>query len=235
MLKELFLSFLMCISLFAPQLHAQEKMAENYGGGGLLFGYGHFPVSDLAVFVPQAESFNEHHFLFGASSQSVYKRVVVGFEVVAAFGDTYKNDSLTASVDAGWMNINFGYVLLDKARFKIYPTAGAGVILNGLSMSDKRQLSLQQIQNDFGREINLSRLGMSLDIGVNIDLLGKWKYHEETSTTTCFLTGLKIGYLYSFAGDNWKYGRGTKVSGGPDFGLHGPYLQLKIGGYSTRK
>ncbi len=225
---------LLCL-LASTQIVAQEKVAPKTATvGKFVLGYANFPNSDLQVFTPQLEAPTAEHFYFGVANGGMSENMVYFLNLVAALGGTSDNDSMKAQYSGLGITLDLGYCLVNNKKYKLYPLVGAGTSFYYVNIDQKADLNLGQVQQNFGRSINMNRLGFALDVSMNIDISSKWKYSEETKRHQSFLYGLKIGYHYQFAGDNWKYDGGG-ITGTPKYGMQGFYVGICIGGISTER
>ncbi|MDZ7846461.1 MAG: hypothetical protein U5L96_06680 [Owenweeksia sp.] len=135
----------------------------------LELGYGNFPVSELGAFAPDDRVPRSDFFLFGLNSQASRNRLVLKYTLSYALGQNTSNDSLSLSIFAGNFSLGGGYLLVDQEQFKLYPLVAPGFNFTYISISEDRNLSLQEVMEDPGREINMYRLGFMLDFSLNLD------------------------------------------------------------------
>ncbi|MDB5241025.1 MAG: hypothetical protein JWP57_1650 [Spirosoma sp.] len=116
----------------------------------------------------------------------------------------------------------FGWVVLQGARYWIYPTLGLGT--SGLAMTTytKTNQDRQYQQNRY-----LSR--PSFDVGLNADYL----LSRSRTTDQRFgglLLGLRAGYQISQQGSDWRNDKNDRLPNLPTYGNKGYYVALTFGG-----
>lgn len=228
------ISFLTASVTAFGQYDTVPQKKTSGGGGGFTIGYGNMNVSPLHTFVPDnLRQFSNEHLLLGGTGHAVINRFVIGGSGSGIIGSTVSTDTLKANVGGGMGTFDMGYLLLNREQVKLYPLIGIGGGGFGLQVSRSGSISTNTVSNNPGREINLSIGSFLADISINIDLLPTLSYNEETGARESFMTGLRLGYVYSIPTSDWKYAGGS-VSGGPDFGFNMFYLKLIIGGFGYK-
>ena len=237
-MKVSIITFFSCL-LLSYSTKAQEAQKNNknesMGCGAFSIGYGYMDVSKLQVFVPDDISkFGSDHLVIGGTGHAIINRFVIGGSGFGITGDGVKTDSLIVNVSGGVGTFDLGYLILNKNKIKIYPLLGIGGSGFGLQISKNRNYSVNQIKNDPGQEINISHGGFIADISININIIPNLNYDEKKNSYGGFMTGFKIGYLYSIPSSDWKFSGGN-ITNGPDFGLSMFYVKLLIGGFGSQK
>ncbi len=225
---------LLCLLYNGQSLAQEEAEPPSSTIAKFILGYGHFPNSDLKAFTPQLQEPAGNHFYFGVANGGMSDKLVIFFNAMFSGGGSAAIDSMESKYSGYAVNMELGYPLVKKEGFRIYPLLGTGFSLYNIFIDEKADLSLWQVQQNFGRSINLNRAGLSLDFSLNIDLTPNWKYSEKAESYNSFLYGLKLGYHYQFAGNNWKH-NGGEITGAPEFGMQGFYLGLSLGFISTNQ
>ncbi|MDZ7846459.1 MAG: hypothetical protein U5L96_06670 [Owenweeksia sp.] len=160
------------ISTFSAELFAQESSsAARMGGGGFTVGYGSFPVSDLESFVPAGFNFSNDHLMLGGAGYSMIDRFVIGGSGSSVLGDEVNNDSLKMGLSGGYGTFDFGYVIVNKKRFKLFPMIGIGGGGYSLSISKRGNVSRSELVAEPEREIEISNGGFMMDFSVNMNFL----------------------------------------------------------------
>jgi opacity protein-like surface antigen len=200
------------------------------GGGGFEIGYGSFPVTDLETFLPSGFAFQNDHLILGGGGFSFRDRFVLGGSGYALNGNDINNDSLDISTSGGYGTFNFGYIIVDKAKFKLYPLIGIGGGGYSVSIAKRKNVTATEVAQDPGQEIEISNGGLIMDFSVNLNFLPLLNPDEDKRGYGGFMTGLKAGFLYQFPSSEWSF-RGGSVTNSPDFGIRGFYVKLIIGGF----
>lgn len=243
MKKIIITSFSVC--LLIPFMKAQEvqvnqpvqekKETQSMGGGGLTIGYGYMDVSKFQAFVPASfEKFNNQFFVIGGTGHGMVNKFVIGGSGFGIIGSVIKTDSLKASLGGGIGTFDFGYLILNKDQAKIYPMIGIGGGGFGLQISKNKNVSAADVANNPGREINISHGNFVADLSLNLNFIPSLQYDEKNNSYGGFMTGLKIGYIYSMPSSDWRF-TGGDVTGGPSFGLNMFYVKLIVGGFGYQK
>ncbi len=225
--------------ILAFSIKAQEiqknSTVQTMGGGGFTIGYGHMDVSKLHVFVPSnIKKFKNDHLLVGGTGHAFIDNFVIGGSGFGIIGDVIKTDSAKINLGGGLGTFDFGYLILNKEKVKIYPMIGIGGAGFGLQIAKNRSISANNIANEPGQEININKGGFVADVSLNLNFIPALQYDEKNNSYGGFMTGLKIGYVYSLPSSDWLFSGGD-VTGGPDFGLNMFYLKLVVGGLGYEK
>lgn len=214
---------------------AQEKQIMR--GRDITIGYGFMDVTKMNAFVPEnIGKFNNHHLLIGASDYTMRGNFVVSGSAQFIMGNVIKTDSATYRLHGEMVTLNFGYLILNKEKVKIFPMLGIGYKSYGIYINQNKSVSASEIISHPYREINITNRGLVFDASVTMDFIPVFKYHEKTDSYWGFMPGLKIGYIYGLPSSHWKFS-GQNVTGGPNFGLNMFYVKLVLGNlrYSKKK
>lgn len=227
-------SFLLIVQGFFAQ-DIKEKSNYSMGCGGFTLGYGNMNVSKLHNFVPENfSSFTNNHVVVGATGHGIINGFVIGGSGFSMMGDEMKSDSLKVSLSEGIGTFDVGFVILNRERIKIYSMVGLGGGAYGLQLTKFRNLSIDDVVNDAGHEINCGMSSMIADISLTVNLIPILTYDEIENSYSGFMTGLKIGYLFGLPTSNWSYSGGD-ITNGPTFGINMIYAKLIIGGFGYQK
>ncbi len=236
-MKNLFLSQRMlfawiCFLFISVSTKAQEtSVIQPAGGGAFTVGYGYMDVAKLHEFVPAGiTKFRNEHLVIGGTGHAFVDKFVIGGSGFGIVGDVIKTDSVKYSLGGGLGTFDFGYVILNREKIKIYPMIGIGGGGFGIQITKNKTTSVGEVVTNPGREINVSIGGFVFDLSMNINIIPVLNYDEKKKTLGGFMTGLKIGYVYSLPSSNWMCSGGD-VTGGPSFGLSMGYVKLIIGGF----
>jgi len=208
-----------------------DKKSMEMGGGGFNIGYGYMDVSKLNVFIPENTSkFKNSMLLVGGSGHIIIENFVIGGSGFGIIGDEIKTDSFKVNLNGGLGTFDVGYVLINKKRLKFYPMLGIGRGGFGLQILSNKNLSIDHVVKNPGQEINISQSNFVADVSLNLDIIPFLKYNELENSYGGFMTGIKIGYIYSLPSSDWEYAGGD-INGGPNFGYKMFYFKLILGGF----
>ena len=122
-----------------------------------------------------------------------------------------------------------GYVLLSKGTLRAYPYVGGGYGSFTLRITeDVGPLSFGEILDNPRRGASLKNRGWLLNAGFGTDYLLKLREDEERGISGIAL-GLRAGYLFVPATEDWKMLDEVDVGGDPRLTPSGPYFRLLIG------
>ncbi len=215
---------------------AQEiSKPREMGGGGFTIGYGNMDVSGLHVFVPEnVKDFRNDHLVIGGAGYGIVDRFVIGGSGFGMIGDDITTDSLKISLGGGLGTFDFGYLLLSAEKMKIFPLIGIGGGGYGLNIARNKNVTVNEILENPGQEINIGIGGFVADVSLNINVIPVFNYDEKENAYGGFMTGLKAGYIYSLPSSSWSF-TGGDIINGPDFNLSMFYVKIIIGGFGYKK
>lgn len=231
--KAKYFTFLLFLLIgCANGLLAQENKAPEMAIMKFTAGYGNYGSAPLSDFAPSLSTPGADHFNFGIEFGLNHNNMVYGYTVGAAFAPKVEGNGFEMNRAGSTFGLGAGYLLLNKQKSKLYPNLNAGVGFYNLSLTENQNLSLMQVQNNFGRELNLYQISFMLDFSLNYDYYLNWT--DKGGERGSYLIGAKAGYLYAFENDNWYY-QGGKVTNAPNWGMQGWYAQLTFGLGSMKK
>lgn len=189
-------------------------------------GYGNYGSATLGDFAPGLSTPGADYFNFGIDFGLTHNKMVYGYTLGAAFAPKVEGNGYEMNRAGSFFGLGAGYLLLNRQKSKLYPNLNAGLGFYNINITENQNISLSQVQNNFGRELNLYQINFMLDLSLNYDIYLKWT--EEAKGHGSYLIGAKVGYLYAFENDNWFY-QGGKVTNAPGWGMQGWYAQLTFG------
>lgn len=222
----------MCVNA----INAQDADKQfRMGSGGFTIGASNMDISALQSFVPGSlRTFNNQQMLLGGTGHGFIDRFVIGGSGFAATGDAISTDTFSYRLSGGVGTFDFGYLIYNKDKLKIYPMLGIGGGGYGIGINRIKNLSSSQISSNPEREININNGGFVMDISLNINVIPVLNHDKNDDSYGGFMTGLKIGYIHGFRNSNWTY-TGGSVTDGPMFGMKMFYAKLIIGGFGYSK
>lgn len=230
----LFIFFIFGSFLKAQEVE-EEKEVRLIGGLALSAGYGYMDVSKLHVFVSDnVTKFSSNHFVMGATAFAIRDKCIYGISGYAITGDLIKSDSINISVKGGVGTFDFGFLILNEKNVKFYPMIGIGGSGFGLKIEKNNDVSVSNISDNPGQEINITKGGFVADLSLNLNFIPSLDSEEKKCSSGGIMTGLKVGYVYSLPSSDWKFSGGD-ITGGPNFGINMFYVKLIIGGFGQQK
>jgi hypothetical protein len=224
------LTFLMALTCSYAQENTSNK-TRSMGGGGFTIGYGNMDVSKLQIFAPAGTpKFGNDMMVIGGTGHGIMNNFVIGGSGFGIVGDVMKSDSVRVSMGGGLGTFDFGYVIINKEKLKLFPMLGIGGGGFGVQMTRTKSLSAAQVSSNPAQEINVNQGGMVADISINLNVIPHLNYDEKSKSYGGFMTGLKVGFVYGLPRSDWRYSGGD-ITGGPRFGINMWYVKLVIGGF----
>ncbi len=227
-MKNVYKSFFGVLALLMTlNTEAQYSYAS---GGAFSFGVQSFPAADLQGFFPNSPELNSVNFSFGGYGYWQFNKWMFGFKGVGIYGNSVSRDNIKYSAQGGYWSADFGYKVINRDRFGLYPILGIG--FGGLTYTIANQTSF----NAAGfppvfNKLDLNWSGAALiDIGVRAEHLFSFK--SDGNNKGGGFVGLELGYMMALGEGKWEIDQASAwpESSSPDFGLNGFYARLLVGG-----
>jgi opacity protein-like surface antigen len=243
-MKQLLTILTASIFLMGSAAFAQEEVNNTSGSPQFSHafyantGYANYDLGELDAFLPNGAPQPVNHFSgLGIGVQHQIKGVMIslsgernktvdGIPVVgnnAAENDNYEVDGRSFK---GMFKV--GYAVVNNSNFRIFPMVGAGLQRFTMEITRNEDFSPSDIDNSemTGSEFNFQQKNFVGEVSVGADYIFGQK-NDEGSTKGMML-GLRAGYHYALANDNWQHGGGD-VNNAPDFGTRGFYGKVVLG------
>ncbi len=220
-MKRIF--FILFVSAFSNCLIAQDEVSS--GIFNLTLGYGYADNTTAAVFFPEIENdITPHHFVFGSEIMNGKDKYLLGFSFNAAFSGKTEVDSLRVNQFSNDYLVLFGYQMIKKPKYKIYPVVGLGFGLQRLNAVNTNTVSAAQITDSHFQEINLIQYSVVGSAAINtIFFSGNDKYEKEKTGGLGW--GFQAGFTYGYPVGKWHHSGGL-VDDGPNQVLIMPTFKL---------
>ncbi len=220
--------------LIASCVWAEDPPDREEGRGYFMIGGSLLNVDDLNASLSEngySELSDSYLSLGGGGHGIVRGKIVVGGEGHALLGRT-KTSSVgdqqyDTKLSGGYGLFNIGYVLFKKGGLNVYPLLGIGGGGVELKIAQSSVGSFEDVLSDPNRGSELSTGGLLLDFALGADHL--FILGSDDKEEGGILIGLRCGYTLAPFTRDWNLS-GDNLSGGPDFGISGPYFRLAIGG-----
>ncbi|GCC50357.1 hypothetical protein SanaruYs_05720 [Chryseotalea sanaruensis] len=207
----------------------------NGGGGGFTIGLGAMDIATMHVFVPQdVSSFSKQHLLLGGSGYGIVNSFVLGGTGTGILSENITTDSLKIQLGGGYGTFDFGYLIINRDKLRLFPTLGIGGGGYSVSIAKNKNISANAIASDPGREVNINNGGFIFDAAINLNIIPFLELDEKNNSYGGLMLGTKIGYVYGLPTTNWSFAGGD-ITNGPDFGIKMFYVKLFIGGFGFDK
>lgn len=227
-------SILVLIIILCQQTFSQST-SQAGGGGGFTAGYGNMDVTDFQAFLPgESRDLREDHLLLGGMGYGMAGRFVIGGSGMGMIGEQSNTDSLKVSLGGGMGTFNLGYLITNTNKVQFFPMIGIGGGGYGISISRNENISVEEVRENPGREINISKGSFLFDFSLNLHFIPVLTYDEQSNSDGGLMTGLQVGYLASIPSSEWAFAGGD-ISNGPDFGLNMFYIKMIIGGFGRER
>jgi hypothetical protein len=202
-------------------------IAQTRGYAGYIrMGSMHIPDTKNAMsqIVPGINGFTSNFYGIGGELQYRINKVAFGGQVMVLSHGPVNSGDRYAEPFTGDVIVKAGYAVLDTRNVFVYPSAGIGmgyVLVNTYQKSGGNKTQLHTIY----------LIQPVFDLGLNGDVIA-YKFKDEMPTGILPI-GLRAGYRFAFASDNWHRINGSGMSNGR-FSPSGWYLSLALGmGYIT--
>lgn len=236
-MKTIYLPIILFLLSISSGFGQTSEVRQSMGMGAFSVGYGNMDVSNMHKFVPaNTKSFDNNHFVIGGEGHAIINRIVIGGQGYGMQGNSLSTDNTNINLSGGLGTFDMGYVIMDRATWKLYPVLGLGGGSYGIRIYDNKNVPLSELNNsNTYHSINISQSYFVADLSLNLNFF-PFISNEAINSGNYggFLTGIKVGYVYSLPGSKWNYGGGD-VTGGPDFGLNMFYVKVLIGGFGCHR
>jgi hypothetical protein len=156
-----------------------------------------------------------NHFLIGGSGAGLLSRSV----------DESGNKQVSAN--GAWGTVDFGYQLLRLNGFLVAPVLSLGGYGMEVTQADKGEIAFNDALQT-NHSTTLTNHGFLTGISLISKLIIVGRDAHEARARSGWALGLRVGGLYGISTSGW-HADGSKVNGGPPFGLRGGYLALSLG------
>ncbi len=188
-------------------------------------GYGFADITTAAAFFPEIENdITPHHFVLGSELMSGKDKYLFGFSFNVTFSGKIEVDSLQVNQFSNDYLVTFGYQIIKKPKYKIYPVAGLGLGLQNINAINTNAISATQIAESHFQEINLIQYSVVGSAAINtIFFSGNDKYEKEKTGGLGW--GFQLGFTYGYPVGKWHHSGGL-VEDGPNEALIMPTFKL---------
>ncbi|MBK7442937.1 MAG: hypothetical protein IPI65_15825 [Bacteroidetes bacterium] len=171
--------FILLLSVISRCLIAQDDVTS--GVFNLNLGYGYADINTASVFFPEIENdITPHHFILGSEIMSGKDKYLFGLSFNVSFSAKIDVDSLQVNQFSNDYLVLFGYQMIKKPKYKIYPIVGLGFGLQTLNAVNTNTVSATQITDSHFQEINLIQYSVVGSAAINtIFFSGNDKYEKE--------------------------------------------------------
>lgn len=223
-MKRIF--FILFVSAISNCLIAQDEVSS--GIFNLTLGYGYADNTTSAVFFPEIKNdITPHHFILGSEIMSGKDKYLFGLAFNASFSGKIAIDSLQVNQFSNDYLVMFGYQIVKKSKYKIYPVAGLGFGLQTLNAVNTNTVSAAQITESHFQEINLIQYSVVGSAAINtLFFSGNDKYEKEKTGGLGW--GFQLGFTYGYPVGKWHHSGGL-VDDGPKEALIMPTFKLIMG------
>lgn len=136
-----------------------------------------------------------------------------------------------ARVTGGGGVLNVGYLVVRSGGTSLYPLAGIGVGAVALQMVERSNPTFEDVIANPGRESTMTQVVMLLQPALALDHFITVRNVEGVNAGV--LLGIRAGYTFTPATSDFYLDQ-TRLPGGPDQGLQGPFVRVVIGGGTRR-
>lgn len=167
----------------------------------------------------------------GGGGHAIIANFVVGGEGHGIIGKDVTNDKYTLNLSGGYGIFDLGYVIFSKWGLNIYPMVGIGGSGLTLSITERTIPTFDEILDNPKGHIEMTTGSLLLHFAIGADYIVSFGGESPKGGV---LIGLRAGLTYTPVAGDWKMAD-VKVASGPETGLTGAYVRLKIGGGGVGK
>lgn len=221
-MRKISLIFLSIVA--SIQLYAQYN---SYGGAvGFSFGYINMSNKTINEILPSHFQLDDHFISLGGEGYGMIKKFVLGGTGNAILGPGGNTDTSIVTFNGGSGLLNFGYAAYNSPRLKFIPLLGIGGVGMSLKVSQRKEVTLTDLQNNPLNETELNWRNFMFEIGFSLEYIFT-KTDDDKSKG--LRVALRAGYTFSPASNRWKY-TGGNVTGMPKYMMNGVFARISIGG-----
>lgn len=226
---------LMMASILALALPATELVAQRgeHGSRRTVTAYMTVGMSLLdtdgingALRAQEYRSLSDRFFTLGAGGHLVINQAVIGVEGEALLSEqaSSTNDTFRAALAGKRGMLQFGYLVYEGDNLDLYPLLGVGYGSTTLEILDPAAGSFNEVLANPRRGAVLHKGGPL----IGASLGGDWVFEMARGQRRGPALGFRLGYDYAPVESDWSLD-GTRLLGGPDLSLTGPYLRILLG------
>jgi hypothetical protein len=200
------------------------------GGGAFSFGVQTLETAGLRQFYTEAPTLNTANFTFGGYGYAQFDAFLFGFSGAGIYGFEADDASNTYYFGGGYFAFDFGYKVINKQKWSLYPMANVGLGGVGYTISQNADMTVGGGEVPIFNNANYGWGSMVYGVGVRFERYFKLKDDCEGGKSAG-LFGVEAGYLNSPKNADWTTGSRNRIIGGPDFSFESIYLRLTLGGF----
>ncbi len=159
----------------------------------------------------------------GGAYRVVAGRILLGAELNGLLAPSQGFEGRDVFLGGGYGLLSLGYLIEATPRLRAFPTAGVGAGGLLLDIGDDGSANFDDVLADPDRSATLSRGSLLVSLGAGLE------YQFGTPGGDGLRLGLRSGYLLSALSSDWQLGQ-SRLGGGPDASMRGPFLRLTVGG-----
>jgi hypothetical protein len=226
-MKKIILLLTLSLSVTA---FAQYKRA---GGGAFSFGVQTLETAGLRQFYTGAPTLSTANFTFGGYGYAQFNNLLIGFSGAGVYGNEVEDAENVYYFSGGNFALDFGYKVINKQKWSLYPMVNLGIGGVGYTISQKAEIAVGGGEVVTFNNANYTWGNVMYGVGVRFERYFKFK-DDCDGGKNAGLFGLEAGYINSPNNADWMAGSRTFISGGPDFSFESFYVRLTFGGFGGK-
>ncbi len=159
----------------------------------------------------------------GGTYRVVAGRILLGAELNGLLAPSQGFEGRDVFLGGGYGLLSLGYWIEPTPRLRAFPTAGVGAGGLLLNIGDDGSAHFDDVLADPNRSATLSTGSLLVSLRAGLE------YQFGTPGGDGLRLGLRGGYLLSALSSDWQLGQ-SRLGGGPDASMQGPFLRLTVGG-----
>ncbi len=231
--KQVSIVIFLLVTILAAWALASDK--EGEGRGFFIVGQHKIDVGDLSTALTNhgyGQVDNNFLSMGGCGLAIIKDRLVIGGEGHGLFGDEHSSNGYNVSFMGAYGMFNIGIVAWKKGPFQLYPLFGLGGGGFNLKIVEQQGAPFEEMLRQPKRGMELDTGGLIMGAALGADYLVNLSNNPDEIGGIAL--GIRVGYNYSTIIGKWTF-EDKEISGGPEIGITGPYLQFMIGGGGRSK
>ncbi|MBM4176006.1 MAG: hypothetical protein FJ213_07515 [Ignavibacteria bacterium] len=221
------LSIVLCTTAFSQE----ETISKDDAGGRGFFmlGWSMMNLDELNTKLENRgySKLSDNFISFGGIGYGMIGSILLGGHGNALSGKEIVSGVYKTSMSAAYGFFDLGYLLYSDGAINVYPLIGIGGGSMSLKIFENKILSFDEILDNPKRSVELSTGGFLINAALGADYL--FQLGEDERGKGGIAVGIRAGYIFAPLKGDWKMNE-IEITGSPNLGITGPYIQFMIGG-----
>ena len=198
----------------------------SYGIGGAAL----FDLDNLNTHLANMgmKGFDEGVITMGGGGDFQYCRLIIGGSGHGYLGKSVTDGGFETEISGSFGMFHLGFVPFMGKTFRLYPLIGLGggeIRLKRIEIVEEGPFDDLYAAPPMNAEFSVSSLLFDAGLGLDFMIV----IGENNRGYGGFVLGVRAGYIFSLFTGDWYLMDETKLTGGPEAGLNGPYIRMVFG------